>query len=1506
MKKVRTSILFLLANLFIFSLQAQNQSVSIGTATIDPDAVLFLLGDGTQGLILPKTTDITAMPKKAGMVVYNESDGKVYSCDGNAWTALNGGSSSNPPVLQINGNDLSIFLGSNVGLATTAPTNKGQLLMWDGAKWTSTTATDPTLNDILVWNGARWAPSTNYISTISGTAPVNVVTTGKSSQVSISNITNNEISNTAAIADSKLATITTAGKVSGDAITSGTISGSTAINTTGTITAGNATVTGLTIGTQTWPAVSSNGVLTNTAGVLSWAPAAGVGTITSIAAGTGLLATPTSPIVSSGTLSVNVGTGANQIPQLDNTGKLNASVLPATVDANASDDITTATTAGGHLTGTYPNPTIATTAATGNTIVTAINAGSGSIADARLATITTAGKVSGNAINTGTISGNTIINTTGTINSGAITATSFAGDGSALTNINATVADGSITGGTAGVGVKIAANTITSANLATGAVTNAQLASGIDASKITTGTLPVAQVPSLDATKITTGTFAAARIPGLDASTIVSGTLPVSVGGTGRTTWNGLLIGAGSVINDISNGTNGQVLTIAAGSPTWQTPTTSGAAGGSLSGTYPNPSIAGGAITASELAANAVTGVAVASGAISDAKISDVSPSKILQSAATSGQVLKWNGSAWAPAADNVGGGGAPTLNPGQIIVGDGTSNSAATVSLDATLNSTNGNITVQGLRGRPISATVPATNSVYQYDGTQWAPVVLAGGGTVTNIATGTGLTGGPISSTGTISILAGGVTTTELAATSVTNAKIAANAVNSSQIIDGTIANADISGTAAIAVNKLATGTNGQVLTVSAGVPTWVTSAAMTNPMTTLGDIIHGGAAGAPTRLAGAAGFLKSTGAAAPTWSAVNLASADVTGTLPGSQVNPAFGSQSISTTGAITSGAITSSGNISATGTVTATAGMAAGSSSQFTISNTGNITKINNVVTSFPAAQGAANSVLTNDGVGGLTWAAVPSPFSTVNLVPRGNGTGLVASNIFDNGTNVSIGTQTPSATSIASYKFLVYGANEAIGVDNTSITIGDVVGNSNGNYFLTDFENVPRFAFMGAPVGVGTISPTYPVDIKTALGASDYGLNHTDGNIVMSTYVGSGGPTGGSIGTQSNHPFFIYTANSGAKLTVLPNGNVGIGPFAPTSKLEVSGNIVNSAPSVGYLALTGDLPGYAVDTYPTLKTNSTYMYFSAGNTYTGYIGTTPDAVLGLNNSGGTANVYLNTNGDSYFSGGNLGIGTTTPAGKLHIEGAEWSLSPLHLSSAGTSAGAAIRFANAAVGNHTYDIIGSTGTGASPGAGSFGIWDATSSAYRFVIKPTGFIGINTFSPDANLSVSGTATKTGGGSWATFSDSRLKKDITDFKDGLSVLESINPVRFKYNGLGGYENDGKEYVGVVAQDVQRFAPYMISKVSKKMRESDAKETDLLMYDGSALTYILVNAVKEQQKQIKKLQSHADEKDKRITELEELLKTILENKRDIENLKTEVTNLKSGSPQAKAKRVRE
>jgi hypothetical protein len=62
------------------------------------------------------------------------------------------------------------------------------------------------------------------------------VTSGGVAAIASGAIVDADINASAGIVDSKLATISTAGKVSGSAITSGTIGGSTAINTSGTVT----------------------------------------------------------------------------------------------------------------------------------------------------------------------------------------------------------------------------------------------------------------------------------------------------------------------------------------------------------------------------------------------------------------------------------------------------------------------------------------------------------------------------------------------------------------------------------------------------------------------------------------------------------------------------------------------------------------------------------------------------------------------------------------------------------------------------------------------------------------------------------------------------------------------------------------------------------------------------------------------------------------------------------------------------------------------------------------------------------------------------------------------------------------------------------------------------------------------------------------------------------------------------------------------------------------------
>ncbi|MDX1478982.1 MAG: tail fiber domain-containing protein, partial [Saprospiraceae bacterium] len=133
----------------------------------------------------------------------------------------------------------------------------------------------------------------------------------------------------------------------------------------------------------------------------------------------------------------------------------------------------------------------------------------------------------------------------------------------------------------------------------------------------------------------------------------------------------------------------------------------------------------------------------------------------------------------------------------------------------------------------------------------------------------------------------------------------------------------------------------------------------------------------------------------------------------------------------------------------------------------------------------------------------------------------------------------------------------------------------------------------------------------------------------------------------------------------------------------------------------------------------------------------------------------------------------------------------------------------------------------------------------------------VGIMTSSPAYPLEVNGDAAKPGGGSWTTSSDRRLKQDVQTYQEGLDKVLAIRPVRYRYNSESGYDTS-EEYVGVVAQDLREVAPEMVGTFTRNDQE-------YLSVDNSAMTYLLINAVQEQQQMIKILQQ-------RVTELEALI----------------------------------
>jgi hypothetical protein len=192
-----------------------------------------------------------------------------------------------------------------------------------------------------------------------------------------------------------------------------------------------------------------------------------------------------------------------------------------------------------------------------------------------------------------------------------------------------------------------------------------------------------------------------------------------------------------------------------------------GTLGGALAGTLPNPTLASGAAATN---VGALTGDLT--GSLPGPTVARLQGYAVATTAPSSGQLLSWNGSSWGPINAPISGINALT----QDVIAAGTGSQAATVvglqgnpitagtplsGQRLTWNGTawapaNQNIsaltqdvsaagsgsviaTVTGLQGRPVSSVAPGTDQILGWTGTTWAPVssppptgVIAGSYTV------------------------------------------------------------------------------------------------------------------------------------------------------------------------------------------------------------------------------------------------------------------------------------------------------------------------------------------------------------------------------------------------------------------------------------------------------------------------------------------------------------------------------------------------------------------------------------------------------------------------------------------------------------------------------------------------------------------------------------------------------------------------------------------------------
>jgi hypothetical protein len=205
-------------------------------------------------------------------------------------------------------------------------------------------------------------------------------------------------------------------------------------------------------------------------------------------------------------------------------------------------------------------------------------------------------------------------------------------------------------------------------------------------------------------------------------------------------------------------------------------------------------------------------------------------------------------------------------------------------------------------------------------------------------------------------------------------------------------------------------------------------------------------------------------------------------------------------------------------------------------------------------------------------------------------------------------------------------------------------------------------------------------------------------------------------------------------------------------------------------------------------------------------------------------------------------GNVGVGTASPVTRVDVRSVDAATAAV-TNVTNSDATRFLSFYSGRSDNNGAALIWDSnqslrfGNGDIAGAVSFTEWARFTNAGR--------LGIGTTAPDSPLTVNGNASKPGGGSWNVFSDIRLKNVKGKFNTGLNAVMQLQPLRYEYrsNNAMGITSQG-EHIGFSAQDVQKVIPQAVTQ----------NDSGYLLVNNDPIIWTMLNAIKEQQKEIVEL----------------------------------------------------
>ena len=489
---------------------------------------------------------------------------------------------------------------------------------------------------------------------------------------------------------------------------------------------------------------------------------------------------------------------------------------------------------------------------------------------------------------------------------------------------------------------------------------------------------------------------------------------------------------------------------------------------------------------------------------------------------------------------------------------------------------------------------------------------------------------------------------------------------------------------------------------------------------------------------------------------------------------------------------------------------------------------------------------------------------------------------------------------------------------------TAISGSDIAESSSFSTRTTTLESASG-SFSTRTTALESDSGSFSTRTTTVEGRVNQGVKTTDSPTFAGGTVTGNLSVGGTLTAQEVHTEFesasiIFTSGS----TIFGNSSDDIHNM--TGSLNISGSLTLDD---GNLVIN-DKVGIGTDNPDSYYSDyNNLVVYENGNAGIAIIGgTNGESSLGFGDGTGAATyrgavAYVHTSGanqDKMFfktaatnrvvidSSGQVGIGTTVPLGKLHVE---------HTTD---DTDEAVNIAMTVGGGATGNVRHYWGINNSSNYAYYGAVESGTQYVPLILQPNGSkVGIGTTSPDGELdvvkdggvaqlrvksigsgddgiidvegisnkdaqirfydgggfnwrlrnktdtnnrmelfngSVAGVFINDGSTSWSGTSDERVKDNIVEITNATDKLKDLRCVSFNWT----WDEDKTTHLGLLAQDVEKVFPEVVSGDSSKDIEETEKDglierTNVMGVEYTSLVPVLIKSVQELTKRIEELE---------------------------------------------------